>query len=91
MRMLQSISMKEYPISLFSDFGLTIVDECHHISAEVFSRSLFKIVTKYTLGLSATMKRKDGLTSVIKMFLGDVVYKKVREGEDNVLVKSYNI
>ena len=32
------------------------------------------------------MKRKDGLTSVIKMFLGDVVYKKVREGEDNVLV-----
>ena len=86
--MLQSISMKEYPVSLFSEFGLTVVDECHHISAEVFSRSLFKIVTKYTLGLSATMKRKDGLTSVIKMFLGDVVYKKVREGEDNVLVKA---
>jgi superfamily II DNA or RNA helicase len=65
-----------------------VVSNCHHISAEVFSRSLFKIVTKYTLGLSATMKRKDGLTSVIKMFLGEVVYKKVRKGEDNVLVKA---
>ena len=31
-----------------------------------------KIVTRYTLGLSATMTRKDGLTKVIKMFLGEV-------------------
>jgi superfamily II DNA or RNA helicase len=77
--MLQSISMKEYPCSLFQKFGLTIVDETHHISAEVFSRSLFKIVTQYMLGLSATMNRKDGLTRVFKMFLGDVVYKKKRE------------
>ena len=44
---------------------------------------LFKVVTKYSLGLSATMKRKDGLTKVIKMFLGDVVYKK----EKVVIVK----
>ena len=77
--MLQSISMKEYPWSLFQEFGITIIDETHHISAEVFSRSLFKIVTRYMLGLSATMKRKDGLTRVFKMFLGEVVYKKERE------------
>ena len=86
--MLQSIAMKEYPPEVFSDFGLTIIDECHHISAEVFSRSLFKIVTKYMLGLSATMNRKDGLTNVIKMFLGEVVYKKERKGENNVLVRA---
>ena len=86
--MLQSLSMKDYSKDILSDFGLTIYDECHHISAEVFSRVLFKVVTKYGLGLSATMKRKDGLTKVIKMFLGDVVYKKEREGTDNVLVKA---
>jgi len=85
--MLQSISMKEYPCSLFQQFGLTVIDECHHISAEVFCRSLFKIVTKYMLGLSATMKRKDGLTRVFKMFLGDVVYKKERENS-NVTIKA---
>ncbi len=85
--MLQSLSMKNYPASMFNSFGLTIVDECHHISSEVFSRSLLKVVTKYTLGLSATMKRKDGLTDVFKMFLGDVVYKINRETEDNVLIK----
>lgn len=86
--MLQSLSMKEYPQSVFDEFGLTIVDECHHISAEVFCRSLFKIVTKYMLGLSATMNRKDGLTRVFKLFLGDVVYKMKREDEIPVLVKA---
>ena len=65
-----------------------IVHNCHHISAEVFCRSLFKIVTPYMLGLSATMNRKDGLTKVFKMFLGDVVYKEVRETDDKVLVRA---
>lgn len=86
--MLQSLSMKEYPQNMFGEFGLTIVDECHHIGAEVFIRSLFKVVTKYTLGLSATMTRKDGLTKVFKMFLGDVVYSEKRDGDDKVLVKA---
>ena len=34
--MLQSLSMKEYPASTFESFGLTIIDEVHHISSEVF-------------------------------------------------------
>jgi superfamily II DNA or RNA helicase len=86
--MLQSLSMKEYPDSTFHSFGLTIVDECHHISSEVFCRSLQKIITRYTLGLSATMQRKDGLTKVFKMFLGDIVYSEERDTTDAVLVKA---
>ena len=87
MGMLQSLSMKEYPTSIFQEYGLTILDECHHISSEVFSRALYKIVTKHMLGLSATMKRKDGLTRVFKMFLGDIVYTKQRENS-KVIVKA---
>ena len=86
--MLQSLSKKEYPSDQFSSFGLTIIDEVHHISAQVFVRSLFKVVTKHTLGLSATMNRKDGLTPVFKMFLGDIVYSEKTEKNDNVIVKS---
>nr|AIE96962.1 DNA or RNA helicases of superfamily II [uncultured marine group II/III euryarchaeote AD1000_88_G11] len=85
--MLQSISMKNYPYSIFQQFGLTTLDECHHLSAEVFSRALFKIVTKHMLGLSATMKRKDGLTHVFKMFIGRVVYSKERENA-NVIIRA---
>tara|TARA_B100001287_G_scaffold272454_1_gene274162 strand:+ start:117 stop:1595 length:1479 start_codon:yes stop_codon:yes gene_type:complete len=88
--MLQSLSMKDYPKEMFKEYGFMIVDEVHHLGAEVFSRAFFKIVTKYALGLSATIKRKDGLTKVIKWFLGDVVCKLERKGEDNVLVKVIN-
>ena len=86
--MLQSLSMKEYHPDLFKSFGITVVDEVHHISSEVFSRSLLKIVTKYTLGLSGTMQRKDGLTKVFKMYLGDVLYKNKQKKDDKVLVKA---
>lgn len=86
--MLQSLSMKDYPDDMFASFGLTIVDECHHISSEVFCRSLQKIITFYALGLSATMERKDGLTKVFKLFLGDIIYQEKREMGDKVLVKA---
>lgn len=86
--MLQSLSMKEYPDDMFSSFGLTIVDECHHISSEVFCRSLQKIITFYALGLSATMQRKDGLTKVFKLFLGEIIYQEKRDLGDQVLVKA---
>lgn len=85
--MLQSLSMKEYPQSVFDTFGFTIIDEVHHISSQTFSNALFKIVTKYMLGLSATMNRKDGTTRVFKMFLGDVIYKGARDEERNVIVR----
>jgi superfamily II DNA or RNA helicase len=85
--MLQSLSMKDYPASLFDSFGFTIIDEVHHISSEVFSCALFKLVTKYMLGLSATMERSDGTTRVFKMFLGDVVYKQERSKDEEVIVR----
>jgi superfamily II DNA or RNA helicase len=70
-------------------YSYPIVHNCHHIGAEVFSRSLFKIVTKYMMGLSATMDRKDGLTHVFKKFIGDVAYKLERDNSDeHVLVKT---
>ena len=86
--MLQSLSMKEYPKELFDCFGLTIYDEVHHLSAEVFSQCMLKITTNYTLGLSGTMRRKDGLTKVFKMYLGDVIHKEKSEANNQVMVQA---
>jgi len=89
--MLQSISIKDYDPEIFKNFGFTIVDECHHISAEVFSRSLPKINSYYSLGLSATPKRADGLGKVFYMFLGPCVYKIDRDDKCvDVRVIMYN-
>jgi superfamily II DNA or RNA helicase len=87
--MLQSLSQKDYPATLFDSFGLSIYDETHHLGAEVFSRCMMKTITNYTLGLSGTMQRKDGLTKVFKMFLGDIIHKeKTDTSEHKVIVKA---
>lgn len=77
--MVQSLSNPakddEYPAELFAEFGMVVIDECHHIGARMFSRCLRKCAFKYTMGLSATPDRPDGLTKVFKYYLGDICYK----------------
>jgi superfamily II DNA or RNA helicase len=80
--MLQSLALKEYPVDTFKNTGLVIVDECHHIASEAFSRSIPKITSKYMLGLSATPTRKDKLMYVINWFLGPILYQS--QGGDKV-------
>jgi superfamily II DNA or RNA helicase len=84
--MLQSISMKDYDTDVFNSFGITVIDEVHHMGAEVFSQALYKVVTRYMLGLSATMDRKDGLTPVFKMFIGPIVHTEKRKQENNNVI-----
>lgn len=72
--MLQTLSMKDIPKSVFKPLGLIIVDECHHIASEVFVQALPKVTSKYMLGLSATPNRKDGLMHVAHWFLGPLLY-----------------
>ena len=72
--MVQSVSVKEYPQEVFEQFGLAVFDECHHLGAEVFFKSMRKVASKYMLGLSATPKRKDGLQWVFESFIGPIVY-----------------
>lgn len=87
--MLQSISMKDYPKKIFEDFGLVVFDECHHLGAEVFSKALCKSASPYTLGLSATPNRKDGLSKVFIWYLGNFVYKAKKNRDEGVDVKMY--
>ena len=87
--MLQSVSMIDYDKDVFTGFGMAIFDECHHLGAEVFSKSLMKINSPYTLGLSATPKRTDGLTKVFHWYLGPTVYLIKKREDKNVMVHLY--
>jgi|SaaInlStandDraft_1057018.scaffolds.fasta_scaffold09376_4 superfamily II DNA or RNA helicase len=73
--MLQSISMCDYDRSIYKSFGFSIYDEVHCVPSRIFSKSLRKVNTKYHLGLSATPNRADGMTKVIKLYLGPIIYK----------------
>ena len=79
--------MIEYDNDIFNKFGFVIYDECHHLGAETFSKALLKTTFNYTLGLSATPKRADGLSKVFKWFIGPVIHKEKSDLTVNVLVK----
>ena len=83
--MLQSLSQRDYPPGTLEGFGTLVVDECHHIGAHIFSRALPRVVTRYTLGLSATITRKDGLSKVFKHHLGDVIWKSSMDSPSTVV------
>jgi len=86
--MIQSIYDKDYPANTFSQFGMTIVDEVHRIGSEQFSKTLLKTVTPYMLGISATVDRKDKLTKVLYMFIGEKIYSNILRGDDVVSVRA---
>lgn len=50
--------------------GFVIVDECHFISVNTFTKIVQSIPSKYRLGLSATPTRSDGMTEVIYDVMG---------------------
>lgn len=85
--MLQTLYAKDFGSKGFESFGLTIIDEVHRIGSEQFSKALFKVVTPYMLGISATVERKDRLTNVLYMFIGDRIYQKKKEQDDKVIVR----
>jgi superfamily II DNA or RNA helicase len=82
---LQSLSMKTYSNEVFQGFGFIVVDECHHTSAEVFCQALQKVTCKYSLGLSATINRKDGLGKVFQWYLGKVVFSNCKQKSNDVV------
>ncbi len=62
------VNLKE----LLSQYGMIIVDECQHIGSVTFDTILRNAPVKRVYGLSATPKRTDELTSVIKMYCGPI-------------------
>lgn len=72
--MIQTLCSREHAHDAFKMFGLVIVDEAHHIGAPAFSKTMFKMSPEYTLGLTATPDRKDGLTCILYWFLGKPFY-----------------
>ena len=62
------VNLKE----LLSQYGMIIVDECQHIGSVTFDTILRNAPVKRVYGLSATPKRTDELTGVIKMYCGPI-------------------
>lgn len=85
--MLQSLSMRNYDHEVLDGFDLVIIDAVHHTGAAVFSKALGRLCAPYSLGLSATPERKDGLTEVIHWHLSGVCFEVQRKEQVGTIVE----
>ena len=74
--MIQSLTSRAYDhATVFSEFGLSIYDECHHLGAASFSKCMMVARTRCVLGLTATPDRADRLRRVFEWHIGPVIYR----------------
>lgn len=60
-------------------FGTVILDEMHHVSAPTFTKVVDKSYARYKVGLSGTIKRKDGKHVVFTDYFGRKIFQPPRE------------
>ena len=72
---MQSLSRMGEVKDFVKDYGMVIVDECHHVPAFSFESILKNVSAKYVYGLTATPTRKDGHHPIIFMHCGPVRYR----------------
>lgn len=70
--LIQSLVRKGEVDDIVGDYGHLIVDECHHLSAVSFELVARRAKTRFVLGLSATVTRKDGHHPIIFMQCGPI-------------------
>lgn len=72
---MQSLVKGDEVKDVVRDYGMFIVDECHHVPAFSFEQILKNVSAKYVYGLTATPVRQDGHHPIIFMHCGPVRYK----------------
>jgi len=60
--------------NMMNEYGLVLIDECHHSASETIANVLKEVKAKYVYGVTATPKRGDGLEKINYMLIGPIRY-----------------
>lgn len=77
-----------------NEFGLIVVDECHHLSSnaetiKMFEKCVNYFNARYKLGMSATLHRGDGLQKTTVKILGNVIYELKKSDDKTKFIGYY--
>lgn len=67
-------SATRLPAKLFTDYGLMIGDEVHHVAADTYFEIAKNTKSEYVVGLSATIRREDGKELMLQAGIGPISY-----------------
>ena len=78
-----------------NDYGMVIMDECHHAASTTAQEILKKVNAKYVYGVSATPMRSDNLEKINYMLLGPIRHqytaleRNEAQGIDHLVIPRY--
>lgn len=61
--------------TVVKDYGMVLIDECHHCASDTAEAVVKEVSARYVYGLTATPKRDDGQEQKIFMQIGPVRYR----------------
>ena len=73
--MVSSLGSRDVIKPFVKEYGMVIMDECHHGAAESIEAVLSEVNAKYIYGLTATVKREDGKDKTVLMQFGPVRFR----------------
>lgn len=84
-----AIKLDKLPEDFFERYDCTILDECHHVSAETIQHIMGKFWSYLRLGVSATPDRLDDKFEIAQAVLGEVFHEDDEDEliEAGVLIK----
>jgi superfamily II DNA or RNA helicase len=72
-------SLTKHVSKVCREFGLVVLDECHHVSSPTFSKIIDGMFSRYKVGLSGTIERKDQKHVVFKDYFSSKIFKPDKE------------
>ncbi len=73
--MFSSLGSGDDIADIVRNYGMVIMDECHHAAAQTAENVLRNIPAKFVYGLTATPKRDDGMETKMLMQLGPIRHR----------------
>lgn len=83
-------TLTKHATDLGKEFGTLVLDECHHVPATTFSNIVDQSYARYRIGLSGTLKRKDGKHIVLKDYFGSTIHQPPQSHTINPTIKILN-
>jgi len=85
----QTLANRDDLSDYLEPYGMVIIDEAHHVAAKTFEDVIKQIKAHYLYGLTATPERKDGLTPILFMRLGEIIYEQEMNQSEGLLTPKY--
>lgn len=72
-------SLTKHVSKISREFGLVVLDEMHHVSSPTFSKVIDGMFSRYKIGLSGTIERKDQKHVVFKDYFSSKIFRPEKE------------